>query len=110
MTELQELINKLNAINWTTYNDNTFATDAGDWKLHWKIELTDGVLTNVCQLIIRVIYHDSIVSSWGCIDETDTKTIGTWIKSTQSKIQNKEWDNKSAIQDVGKSIWNSLSS
>ena len=106
---MQNLLSKLNGINFTSYNDKKLTSDDG-FAVSYSVNLneTSGICDCIFQVVVRVTYNDALVTHYGCVTIEETNEFGKWFLLNKNKAYNNEYAKKRQFEDIGKTIFNRL--
>lgn len=104
---MQQLINKLDRINFTAYQDDKL-TSADGWEVSYHIRLQEIITESAFQVVVRVGYKGSMVMHYGCITQEETNLFGVWFLRAKYKAQGLRYAEENQNAEIGKAIFNKL--
>jgi hypothetical protein len=106
---MQNLINKLDNINFNTYNEKQLISNDG-WAVGYSINLNDthGICESMFQVVIRVTYKGALVMNYGCVTIEETNQFGLWFIIKKVGVNNAEYKERRENELDGKALYNLL--
>lgn len=106
METIQDFLNKLDKLSFTSYGDKTLHT-AEEFDISYNIEITS-MKSLPLQLIFRVRKENVYVTSWGCRNNEDNTIACNWWQRKITELCNTEYTNRSEKEDHFKNQFNKL--
>lgn len=110
MKTVQDLIAKLESINWTHEDGKTLISSDG-WKLSYDIKfLTDPPHSTdyPVQIVIRVRRNNQHVMTWGCEDNASNRAFVNFYTVAKYKAMENKMDIDRQLQKEYKEIFDKL--
>jgi hypothetical protein len=97
METIQDFLNKLDKLSFTSYEGKTLHTEEG-FDISYNIEITS-MMSMPLQFIFRVRKENVYVTSWGCSSNDDNEFACNWWQRKITELYNTEYTNISEKQD-----------
>lgn len=95
-----QILDKLNKLTFIKQDGNNLISDNG-FTLRWDFEFRT-LPTMPIQLLIRVLYDDAVVLTWGCSSNEDTDAFAKFILVTEVGLFATKYNSREAKQEEGK--------
>jgi len=102
--KLDELLEKLDKIQWTTYDNHMLGAPNG-FCIKWR---TDMIFDHQLQYVIGVYYRKASIATWGCTSNEQNALFYKFISKWKSIIQEKTFDREASNSEKGLKILNEL--
>lgn len=102
----EQILEKLNKLNFIDKQDNSLISEEG-FTLRWDFKFSALEIMPV-QLLIRVLYNDAYVLTWGCTDQKDTYDFARFIQLAVTELFNKQYNATSAKEREAKAQFDNL--
>jgi hypothetical protein len=106
METIQDFLNKLDKLSFTSYGDKTLHTEE-EFEISHNIEITS-MSSMPLQFIFRIRKENVYVTSWGCSSNDDNSIACNWWQRKITELCNTEYANRSEKQDHFKNQFNKL--
>lgn len=103
---MNNLLAKLNKIEFNKYENNELTSQDG-WSVSYRVEL-NGHFESQFQVIVRITYKGEFVSSYGCVEPSDSIDFGKWFLTQKAIVREKEYQRADTIAQCGKALLNAL--
>ncbi len=113
MEGLVTILAKLDKLTFVSYDDNKLFTKEGfevfyTTKLYHTVEQGNGLRLPSIQLHFRIAFKNKIITSWGCVNATDTALIVDWFIDKQNVINKERRLLEDANEEQGKNLFKML--
>jgi len=101
-----QILEKLNKLTFIKKDGNSLISDNG-FTLRWEFEFKT-LPTMPIQLLIRVLYEDAVILTWGCSSNEDTDAFAKFIQVTEVGLFATKYNLRDAKEQIGKAHFNNL--
>jgi hypothetical protein len=101
-----QILEKLNKLTFVKKEGNSLISDNG-FTLRWDFEFRT-LPTMPIQLLIRVLYEDAVILTWGCSSNEDTEDFAKFIQVTEVGLFATKYNLRDAKEQIGKAHFNNL--
>ena len=108
MKKLQDLLNKLDQITFTSCED--FELIAGDcWrvKINFSFDNTTNTVTPI-NVVLDVYYNGSRAAFWGCVGRTDIDILRLWFLRKKAAIDKAKYNLRETENKLASQAFNNL--
>jgi hypothetical protein len=100
------LLERLQTLEFTKIVDNCMITDDGI-SLKYHIKLQGEQLESVyLQIILRLIYKEQVIWTWGCISDEEQRGFVTWYMKEIARVKDLKYDKQDADKLEGLKLLN----
>jgi len=96
----ETIIEKLSKLTFVKKEGNNLISDNG-FTLRWDFEFRT-LKGMPIQLLIRVLYEDAVILTWGCSSNEDTDDFATFIQVTEVGLFATKYNLRETKEQVGK--------
>lgn len=113
MKNLQELLDKLSKVVYTTTDLNSISgvIDGNTIKVSYETKLSESLHTIKSlpvQIVIRVKVNGVHATTWGCENNADHTMFAKWFATQNCIAFKNEFNNESVAKDEAQELFNSL--
>jgi hypothetical protein len=102
----EQIIEKLSKLTFVKKDGNSLISHEG-FTLRWDFEFRawDGL---PIQLLIRVLYENAVILTWGCTTLKDTEDFVNFIQLTELNYLNIKYNTTGIVEKAGQNKFNNL--